>query len=186
MRRTKQLLAFRKSTILNETAKTLLASRIDELIIVLGHDSNRLRNSLRIKDQRLKLASNKRYKEGISSSIKCGISSANSATDAYLIALADQPLITTETINRLIEKYLTSRAGIVTVTYRSVRGHPVIISKKYFKQLSSLMGDVGARDLLQKYKEDTATVDVDSPEIILDIDREEDYAKLRNASVAQN
>ena len=180
MGRTKQVLEFGRSTILEETAKNLLGSKIDELIVVLGHNADRLRRSLGITDKRIRFAFNESYKEGISSSIRCGILSANPDTDAFLIALADQPLIKTDVINLLIEKYLSTHAGIVTLVYRSARGHPVIISRKYWKELLKLSGDRGARGLLERHRDDVEVVQVDSPEITLDIDREEDYLKLRD------
>lgn len=180
MGRTKQLLSFGQSTILEETVKRLLDSMIDELIIVLGYDAERLRGSLLLRDKRIKFTVNPRYSEGMSSSIRCGVLSADSTAEAFLIALADQPLIRPEVINLLIDRYLSSRSGIVVPVYRGVKGHPVIFSKKYLKELASLSGDIGARRLLEKYAEDVETVKVDSAEILLDIDREEDYVKLKD------
>jgi len=180
MGRTKQLLSFGQSTILEETVKRLLDSRIGELIIVLGYDAERLRGSLLLRDKRIKFTVNPRYFEGMSSSIRCGVLSAGSAAEAFLIALADQPLIRPEVINLLIDRYLSSGSGIVVPVYRGVKGHPVIFSRKYLKELASLSGDIGARRLLEKYAEDVETVEVDSAEILLDIDREEDYVKLKD------
>ena len=179
MGRTKQVLEFGKSTILEETIKNLLSTNIDELILVLGHDAMRLRRSLSITDRRLRFAFNEHYKEGISSSIKSGVLSSNPDTDAFLIALADQPMIKTDTMNLLIARYLSTGSGIVTLVYRSARGHPIIISKKYREELLELTGDRGARDLLERHRDDTEAVQVDSPEIMLDIDREDDYLKLK-------
>jgi len=180
MGRTKQVLEFGQSTILEETVKNLLGSKIDELIVVLGHDAERLGRSLSITDERIRFALNERYKEGIGSSISCGVLSANPDTDAFLIALADQPLIKINIINLLIERYLSTRHGIVTLVYRSSRGHPVIISKKYREELLELSGDRGAKDLLERHRDDVEAVQVESPEIVLDIDREEDYLRLRD------
>jgi molybdenum cofactor cytidylyltransferase len=183
MGRTKQLLSFGESTIFGETVKNLLAAEIDELIIVLGHDAEKLKNSLTSSDPRITYVVNRQYREGISTSIKCGITSTNPETEAFLFALADQPLIRTEIMNLLIRRYTSGSTGIVTLAYRSARGHPVIISRKYQGDLLSLSGDVGARKILESHTDDVEIVEIDSPEILFDVDREEDYARLKNTTV---
>ncbi|MEM4251355.1 MAG: nucleotidyltransferase family protein, partial [Candidatus Bathyarchaeia archaeon] len=179
MGRTKQDLKFGESTILQETVRNLLGSKIDELIVVLGHDADRLCRLLRVEESRTRLVLNQDYREGMSSSIRCGVQSADPDTDAFLIALGDQPLIKAEIVNLLIERYTATHAGIVAPVYGSVRGHPVIISRKYKDELLTLSGDKGARDLLERHREDTENIQVDSPEILQDVDREEDYLRLR-------
>ncbi|MBS7623707.1 molybdenum cofactor cytidylyltransferase [Candidatus Bathyarchaeota archaeon] len=178
MGRTKQILKFRESTILQETVRNLLGSKIDELIVVLGHDADKLRRLLSL-ESRARLVLNQEYRKGIGSSIRCGVQSADPNTEAFLIALADQPLIRTEIIDLLIERYRVTHAGIVAPVYRSIKGHPVIISRKYRNELLKLSGDRGARDLLERHRDDTVNVEVDSPEILQDVDREEDYLRLR-------
>ncbi|MCX6658893.1 MAG: nucleotidyltransferase family protein [Candidatus Bathyarchaeota archaeon] len=180
MGRTKQLLKFGKSTIVEETVRELLGSSVDELVVVLGHDADKLKASIDSDNKRIRFTVNKDYRSGIGSSIRCGVLSASSDSVAFLIALADQPLIKSGIIDLLIRSYRSSGVGIVVPTYKGVNGHPVIMAKKYYNELIALRGDVGARQLLKDHQEDALLVEVDAPEILLDIDREDDYARIRN------
>ena len=179
MGKPKLLLNLGKSNIINATIDNLLKSEIYELIIVLGHEAQKIENSLSTQDKRIKFVTNKNYREGMSTSIKCGVLTTSQESEAFLIALGDQPLISPKVINRLIEKYQSSDVGIVTVMHQSLRGHPVLISKKYVKEILSLNGDIGARDLLKKHLDDTTIINIESSEEFFDIDRIQDYEELK-------
>lgn len=179
MGKPKLILNLGKSNIINATIDNLLKSEIYELIIVLGHEAQKIESSLSTQDKRIKFVTNKNYREGMSTSIKCGVLTTSKESEAFLIALGDQPLISPKVINRLIEKYQSSKVGIVTVMHKSFRGHPVLISKKYVKELLSLNGDIGARDLLKQHLDDTASIKIESSEEFFDIDRTQDYEELK-------
>lgn len=179
MGKPKLILNLGKSNIINATIDNLLKSEIYELIIVLGHEAQKIESSLSTQDKRIKFVTNKNYREGMSTSIKCGVLTTSKESEAFLIALGDQPLISPKVINRLIEKYQSSKVGIVTVMHKSFRGHPVLISKKYVKELLSLNGDIGARDFLKQHLDDTASIKIESSEEFFDIDRTQDYEELK-------
>lgn len=179
MGKPKLLLKLGKYNIINISLENYLKSDISEIVIVLGHEARKIRNSLSFQDSRIKFVMNRDYKKGMSTSIKCGVLTASKESEAFLIALGDQPLILPKIIDRLIEKYRTSGANIVTVMHQSLRGHPVLISRKYLSEILALDGDVGARDLLKKYSNDTASINIESSEEFFDIDRNQDYEELK-------
>jgi len=179
MGKPKLLLNLGESNIINTTIEKFLKSEIFELIIVLGHEAQKIECSLSEQDKRIKFVTNENYREGMSTSIKCGVLTASKDSEAFLIALGDQPLISPKIINRLIEKYQSSGVGIVTVMHQSLRGHPVIISKKYVQEILSLNGDIGARDLLKQHLDDTASINIESSEEFFDVDKTQDYEKLK-------
>lgn len=179
MGKPKLLLNLEKTNIINTTIDNLLKSEIYELIIVLGHEAQKIENSVSTQDKRIKFVTNKNYREGMSTSIKRGVLTTSKESEAFLIALGDQPLISPKLINRLIEKYQSSKLGIVTVMHQSLRGHPVLISKKYVKEILSLNGDIGARDLLKQHLDDTGSINIESSEEFFDIDKTQDYEELK-------
>ena len=179
MGKPKLLLNLGESNIINTTIEKFLKSEIFELIIVLGHEAQKIECSLSEQDKRIKFVTNENYREGMSTSIKCGVLTASKDSEAFLIALGDQPLISPKIINRLIEKYQSSGAGIITVMHQSLRGHPVIISKKYVQEILSLNGYIGARDLLKQHLDDTASINIESSEEFFDVDKTQDYEKLK-------
>lgn len=179
MGKPKLLLNLGESNIINTTIENLLKSEIFELIIVLGHEAQNIECSSSSQDKRIKFVTNKNYRKGMSTSIKCGVLIASKGSEAFLIALGDQPLISPKIINRLMEKYQSSGAGIVTVIHQCLRGHPVIISKKYLQEILALNGDIGARDLLKQHLDDTTSINIESSEEFFDIDRIQDYEELK-------
>ena len=99
-------------------------------------------------------------------------------TDAVLFLLGDQPLVTPETINRLLSAYRESAAPIVLPLFKGMRGNPVLFSRETFQQLELLDLDSGARPLFEEYAGRILQLPVDDGSIHFDIDTEEDYRRL--------
>ncbi|UCF72004.1 MAG: nucleotidyltransferase family protein [Deltaproteobacteria bacterium] len=122
-----------------------------------------------------RLAINEKSQEGISSSIRKGLSCLQDEEKAggLLISLSDLPLLTPQTINFFIKKFLAERAGILLPVFNGITGHPVIIDINRFKKdISKIKGDVGLRILIKKYpkmvkkipwRDDSVTWDIDNP-----------------------
>ena len=88
----------------------------------------------------VKIAVNPAYREGMSTSIARGLSLVDRKTLAIMLVLADQPLIDKETINKLIDTFLSHDKGIAIPAYQGRRGHPIIFSAKYKEELKKLRG----------------------------------------------
>ncbi len=174
MGRPKLLLKWGQWTIIEKSVDTLLSSKIDELIVVLGYKARAILR--RLGARRLKAVINHHYRMGMSTSIRRGLGSVNSKSEAILIALADQPLIETDVINHLIDVYSQNPHGIVLPSYEGKRGHPVIVNRlRYQGEMGELMGDVGCRPILNRHPEDILEVEVDSKGVIIDIDSWGEY-----------
>ncbi|GAB6943813.1 nucleotidyltransferase family protein [Vulcanisaeta sp. JCM 14467] len=119
---------------------------------------------------------NPQYRDGMSTSIRLGIRFFQDY-DAVLIVLADMPLITRETITRIIGAYHQG-CSAVAPTHRGIRGNPVLIHKSLFQELMRLNGDVGAREIL-KNRGDVCTVEC-GPEVLIDIDTLNDLTNVLN------
>jgi len=173
LRMPKLLLPFGKSTILEQTIDNLLNSRVDEVIVVLGHRAEEMMRKLA--NRPVKIAINPIYHQGMSTSIVKGLSLVNNRAQAIMVALADQPLINSQTINRLIEESLGYDKGIVIPTYQAERGHPVIFASEYKEELLGLKGDIGGRQTIKQHPNDTLEVIADSKAITMDINTINDY-----------
>jgi molybdenum cofactor cytidylyltransferase len=107
---------------------------------------------------------------GMSSSIGRGLQKIHPHCDGILVALGDQPLLKTRTINALIRTFNEGKRGIIVPSFRGRRGHPVIFHRKYKKALLNLKGDVGGRSILENYPEDVRMVPVKSIGVVKDVD----------------
>ena len=169
----KLLLPFGNSTVLEQAIDNLLNSRVGEVIVVVGDRAQEL-----IGNRPVKVAINPAYREGMSTSIVTGLNLIDDSTRAVMLALADQPLVDSQTINKLIEAFISHDKGIVIPAYKGRRGHPVIFSTKYKEELLGLVGDIGGRQIIEEHPEDVLELAVDSQGINVDIDTKDDYHSL--------
>ena len=91
--------------------------------------------------------------------------------DGAVICLGDMPLISAHLIDRLIEAFAPDRGGLIAVPVSdNRRGNPVLWSRRFFNELMTLDGDIGARHLIAKHSEAVAEVPVEGHGAFLDID----------------
>ena len=173
MGKPKQLLPLGKSTLLEQAIDNLLNSSVDETIVVLGHKAEEITE--KIANKPVKVVINPDYQQGMSTSIVAGLIMVDPRSQAVMLALGDQPLVTSRTINQLIEAFSKNKKGIAVPTYRGRRGHPIIFDIKYKAELFKLKGDIGGREIIQNHPKDVFMVAVDSESVISDIDTQEDY-----------
>ena len=119
---------------------------------------------------------NRNWQEGIASSIRAAVQRLPGACDGVMLMLADQPLVGSETLSRLITAWRRQPRQIVASRYGSVTGVPAIFPRWCFGDLAALRGDQGARIVLRRYADNVvrlahpeAAVDIDFPEDLLDI-----------------
>ncbi len=180
MGRPKQLLPWQGKTLLLHILESLLASDADEIILVLGHEADRIRSSLPALP--IKIAVNPDYRQGMASSLRQGLLAMDPGSEAFLLCLADQPGIGPEIMNTIISTFRQAdpQRGIVRPVYRGRRGHPVLIGARYLEEtLELLKGDVGARQILLNHPEDILDVDMEMDVILRDIDTPEEYRAYR-------
>ena len=176
----KLLLKVKSLTIVEKTIKNLVNCNIDSFFIILGHQSNLLSKVL--KNFKIPLIINESYKEGMSSSIKKGISLIDNKSNGVMICLADMPKITSKTYNILISKfkkfYNSATPLIILPEYDGKTGNPVILSNHFFSELKEISGDIGAKYLIKKNKKYIKKVNIYESYILEDIDDLKKYKEL--------
>jgi len=172
----KQLMPLGKSTVLEQAIDNLLNSAVDEIIVVVGHRAEEITEAIAAKP--VKIMFNPNYRQGMSTSIIAGLTLADPQAQAVMLALGDQPLVDSQTINKLIDEFHNHDKGIAVPTYQGRRGHPIIFAIKYKEKLLELEGDIGGRQIIQKHPDDVLEVAVDSESVITDIDTKDDYQSL--------
>lgn len=168
MGKPKLLLRFGSSTILEQTADNLLNSKVDEIIVVLGYKAQVMKRL--IADRLLTIAVNGNYLKGMGTSIATGLRVISDRTQGVMLTLADQPCISSQTINRIIEAFIAHNKGITIPVYNGRRGHPIVFDIKYKDELLRLKGDIGGREIIDRYPDDIFEVAVSCEGICTGID----------------
>lgn len=176
--KTKQLMAWGQTTILGQTISQLKQSELDEIIVITGHDAAAVTAIASI--YHIPTRHNPAYATGdLLSSLKVGVQGLKADVAAALVVLADQPLIPPCVINQLITAFKNGAGQLIVPVYQGQRGNPVLIGRLFFTELLALPADAAPRLLLQRHPDQVAFVAVDTESILLDIDSEEAYERLR-------
>ena len=155
----KQLLPYLGRTLVEHAARTALASGASEVIVVVGADATAIREELR--NLPVCVVSNRDWKEGIASSIRCGIQSLGTSVECSVIALCDQPKMTPGLIRELAQRQMETGVSIVASAYDGVVGAPSAFGKQVFPELLALEGERGARDLIRQSLDSLETIEFD-------------------------
>jgi molybdenum cofactor cytidylyltransferase len=150
-------------------AEQVLASKAKEVIVVTGHQAELVEKALA--GLHVTFVRNAGFADGLAGSVKAGITAVPKEADGAVICLGDMPMISSELIDHLIDAFAPDRGNLIAVPVsEGRRGNPVLWSRRFFNELMTLDGDVGARHLIAKHNEAVAEVPVEGDGAFLDID----------------
>jgi molybdenum cofactor cytidylyltransferase len=172
----KQLLPVEGRPLLLRAVEAALASAAWPVVVVLGAHADKIRPLL----ARMPVLTieNPTWSEGMASSIRAGVTTLRQFSrtiNGALVALCDQPGFTAETISQLIAAQTTTGRSIAAARYSGRYGAPALFLREHFPALSELTGEDGARLFLNGDPARVAAVDL--PELAVDLDTPEDYAR---------
>jgi molybdenum cofactor cytidylyltransferase len=173
--RPKQLLPVAGMPLLAHTVRHAVASSLDEVVLVLGHEAMRITDAVGEWGQRPVI--NPDYSSGQSASLRIGLGALDPTTEAVVFLLGDQPQVSPETIDALIRAFRATGGPIVAAEYGDRTGNPVLFGRELFPELARLTGDEGARTLVRERSATLVRVPI-AAEPPRDVDTEDDYAEL--------
>lgn len=175
----KLLLRYNNHSILDEVLIQLLSSKLEELVIVTGHDRNRIDKIIEpYLDKNITVLFNSKYQQGRATSIHLAVNNIDDKSEALLFMVADKPTIQNSLINKTIDEFKKMRSDILYVQTPSGRGHPIIFSRKLFGELLELEGDIIGNEIIEKHIDNTIVIEDKTMQ--KDIDTYDDYLSLIN------
>lgn len=172
----KQLLRFRGTSLLRRAIDTAFAVPADQVIVVLGHAVDELLPEVEATSATIVL--NDQWMEGVSTSLRGGLSAVSSEARGVFIYPADMPLVTPEALRELARRQQLSGRPAAMTEAGGVRGVPVFITRSLFPALMIQEGDVGGAQYLRAHPESVEAVRFDDLDLVRDVDRPEDYTRL--------
>lgn len=172
----KQLLPYRDRPLLEWVLAAMARSKVDERIVVLGHDRERIEREVDLHGARV--VYNERHAEGLSTSLQAGLVALREDSTAAVLAVGDQPLLGADLVDALIDVHLRTGAPIVATDYGAYQGTPLLLHRSLWPLAEQVHGDQGARALLRAYPDAIAAVPV-PPALAADVDTWEDYVRLQ-------
>ena len=174
--RPKQVLDVFGEPLLRHVVRHAVASRLDEVVLVLGHEADRIAPAVGDWGQRTVV--NPDYAEGQSTSVHVGLAAIDPRAEAVLFLLGDQPRVDPRIIDAVIARFRETRAPIVMPTYGGIPANPVLFAAKLFPDLARVTGDEGARSIVKSHRDLVAHVAVSDDLVPQDVDTESDYRGL--------
>lgn len=173
----KQILPLSGRPLVWWTASQACASEAHQVVVVTGCKAAEVEAA--VAGLPVTVTYNPDWQEGQAGSVKAGLNAVRRECRAVMFLPADQPLITPEFLNSLMESYRRRGAGIVAPEYRGMRGTPVLFDLKWRSAILGLDGDQGARKLLEQFPEEVEYVTVTEKLLLLDADTPDEYQALQ-------
>jgi len=178
MGRQKLLLDLKGKPVLQWVLEAALSSELDEVVCVV-REANEIQKGISLKDDKLRWVTNEKASEGQNTSVIAGLKAISPQSEAALFLVGDQPLLKRDLIDGLIDLFRKTAALIVAPTFQGQTRNPVLFRRDLFPELLKLTGDRGGRRLIEKYKDKTVFLEWKEEAPFLDVDRWEDYEKLK-------
>jgi molybdenum cofactor cytidylyltransferase len=164
--------------LVRRVAEQALASRAAPVIVVTGHERDKVEAALA--GLPVTFVHNANFADGLGTSLKAGIAAVPAEADAAIVCLGDMPQVDAALIDRLIAAFDPDRGALVVLpSIDGRRGNPVLWSRRFFPELMNVQGDIGARNLIGSYAEAVTEVPVSGTAALIDVDTPESLAAVK-------
>jgi CTP:molybdopterin cytidylyltransferase MocA len=178
--------------LLKQNGVTLLKGLLDaiqpfnpvEFIAVTGFHGDAIEHALAQMDspfsRSIRLLRNPTPEVGQASSVRLGIEALQSNFDVLLIALSDQPAITTAEVSQLLSAFSRRSTGteMLLPMVGGQRGNPVLFSKQAL-QSTVAVPDLSCRDYMDAHPEQVELWHTNNAAFVCDVDTPQDMQKYQ-------
>ena len=174
MKRLKQLLPYGEHTVVEQIVSVLLASPVDEVLVVTGHERAAVEATLA--NWPVRTVFNPYYaEEDMLSSVQIGLRAAGKS-QATLLVVGDMPAIEERVVAQLVQAYQASGENFVYIpSYQMQAGHPVLVPSPYWEAILNLSTGDSLRSVLRAKNTQVRWVVVDTSSVLRDMDTPADY-----------
>ncbi len=159
------------------TARTLLSCPLEEVVVVVGHEAERVRAML--DGLPVCVVYNEHYNQGRVTSIQAGLAALAKPCDGFMVCLSDQALLEPTDVSELISAFAQRSHGSVLVPqYQGRRGNPVICDGQHRRALLNGDSRLSCRQFIDQHPELVYPFPVDRDHVLFDVDTPADYERL--------
>jgi molybdenum cofactor cytidylyltransferase len=155
--------------LVRHAARTLRDAPVDPVVVVVGHEADRVRAALAGFDP--DVAYNDDYASGQASSVRAGVAAVRDRTAAVVVALGDMPFVTPTSVDLLVDAHAAGVGDALAAAHDGRRGNPVLFGRRFFDALGDVTGDTGGRAILLEHGR---LVETGDPGVRRDVDDPED------------
>lgn len=164
--------------LIRRTVSEATRSKADPIVVVLGHQADQVREAL--DGLTYEAVHNHDYTEGLSASLKAGISALPSNVEGAVVCLGDMPSVSGTHLDALIDAFNPEEGRAIGVpVHKGKRGNPVLWARRFFAVMGDVHGDVGARHLIGDHEDLVYEVEFGDTAVLTDLDTPEAWARYR-------
>ncbi len=108
--------------------------------------------------------------DGPIGSLRASLRVLDETVEGISFCPVDHPLIHEDTVQELLDVFRQTQAALVVPTFNGKRGHPVLFRRMLFEELLNDALPEGARTVVHRHLDDTASVPLDDEGTVIDID----------------
>tara|TARA_B100000029_G_C17268572_1_gene848954 strand:- start:117 stop:689 length:573 start_codon:yes stop_codon:yes gene_type:complete len=165
---------YKNKPLINHSINTLIKSKVNKIIIVLGYQSNQVKQVIK-KNKKIKFVINKNYRKGISLSIKFGLRKITSKDKGFIIAQSDMPFIKSSDINKIYNSITKGKNLVHALIFKNRIGNPIGFDISILSKFKKIKGEYGAKFIVKRLKKRTNFIKVTSNRIFKDFDLKKDF-----------
>jgi molybdenum cofactor cytidylyltransferase len=170
----KQLLPWGDSTLVRHTVEVVRRAQVAEIVVVVGRQAEEVRRELR-EMEGIRIVENPRWSEGRASSVRAGIEAVRANSAAAIFVNADQPFLTTQVIDAILQRYFQTLAPVVVPVYEGQTGSPVLFARRFFGEMRNLRAEYGGKEIFKAHRDKVETVNILNVRAGIDVDTPEQY-----------
>ena len=165
---------FNNKPLINYPLNSLLKSKVNKIIIVLGHQYKNVKKIIKNNKKNVFIY-NKNYKKGMAFSIKAGLKKVSSKDKGFIIVQSDMPFIKSSDINKICSSIKSKKFLVHALKHRNKIGNPIGFDISILKKFKKLRGDFGAKFMIKRLKNETKFIKINNLKSFKDFDRISDF-----------
>jgi len=165
---------YKKKPLINYSLKKLYKSKINKIIIVLGHQHKEVKKIIK-KNKKNIFIYNKNYKKGMASSIKVGLKKVSRDDKGFIIVQSDMPFIKTSDINKIYNSIRLKKYLVYVLKFKDKIGNPIGFDLSLTKKFKNIKGEFGAKFMVKRLKDSTKFIKINRAKSFKDFDKASDF-----------
>ena len=165
---------YKKTPLINHSLKPLQKSKVNKIIIVLGHDHKKVKKIIK-KNKKNIFIYNKNFKKGMASSIKVGLRKITKNDKGFIIVQSDMPFIKAVDINKIFNSIKLKKFLVYVLKFKNKIGNPIGFDISLIKKFKNIKGEFGAKFMVKRLKNRTKFIRINTAKSFKDFDKASDF-----------
>ena len=165
---------YKKTPLINHSLKALQKSKVNKVIIVLGHEHKKVKKIIK-KNKKNIFIYNKNFRKGMASSIKVGLRKITRNDKGFIIVQSDMPFIKTVDIDKIFNSIKLKKFLVYVLKFKNKIGNPIGFDISLINKFKNINGEFGAKFMVKRLKNRTKFIRINNAKSFKDFDKASDF-----------